>query len=222
MRSRPGPVWTPLTVSSFSADFVKTFGLNTPTVEGARRAAETAAARYGKLDILVNNIGAIDRSRGAGFLALDDAEWAEVLDVNLMSFVRMTRAALPLLSGRGGAVITVSSMNAVLPNPAIIAYSAAKAAVNNLSRNLAEQFASRGVRFNTVSPGPTRTAMWEGRLPADESGIRAFARERGISLGRFAEPEEVAGLIVFLASDRAAMITGEDSIIDGGLVKTVH
>jgi NAD(P)-dependent dehydrogenase (short-subunit alcohol dehydrogenase family) len=153
---------------------------------------------------------------------LDDSEWAEVLDVNLMSVVRMTRAALPLLAERGGAIVNVSSMNAKMPNPYIISYSAAKAAVTNLSRNLAEEFASQGVRVNTVAPGPTRTDMWAGRLPEGEDEIRTFARDRGISLGRFAEPEEIADLIVFLSSDRAAMITGADYIIDGGLVKTVH
>ncbi|MBB6735263.1 SDR family NAD(P)-dependent oxidoreductase [Cohnella zeiphila] len=195
---------------------------NTATEEGARQAAEAAASRFGRLDILVNNIGATDPRGGAGFLALADSEWAEMLDVNLMSVVRMTRAALPLLTERGGSIVSVSSMNAKLPNPYIISYSAAKAAVTNLSRNLAEEFASRGVRINTVAPGPTRTDMWAGRLPDGEENIREFAKDRGISLGRFAEPEEVADLIVFLSSDRAAMITGADYIIDGGLVKTVH
>ncbi|PZA05934.1 MULTISPECIES: SDR family NAD(P)-dependent oxidoreductase [unclassified Meiothermus] len=196
--------------------------VNAASEAGAEQAVAEAVDRFGKLDILVNNIGAIDPSRGAGFTALTDSEWREMLEVNLMSVVRVTRAALPHLCKNGGSVVNVSTMNAIMPNPYLIAYSAAKAAVTNLTKNLAEAYASQGARFNTVSPGPTRTDMWVGRLPEGEEAMRAFARERGISLGRFAEPHEIAHLIVFLASDHAAMITGSDYIIDGGLVKTIH
>ncbi|MBT2217507.1 SDR family oxidoreductase [Virgibacillus dakarensis] len=123
---------------------------------------------------------------------------------------------------KGGAIVNISSMIARMPNQSIIANSAIKAAVTNLSKSLAEEFAPKGVRVNTVAPGPTRTAMWDGILPGDKTEAELMAKNFGISLGRFAEPKEIAELTVFLASDRAAMITGGDYIIDGGLVKTIH
>jgi NAD(P)-dependent dehydrogenase (short-subunit alcohol dehydrogenase family) len=198
--------------------------VNAVSEAGAEQAVAETVAKFGKLDILVNNIGAIDAKPGADFTALADDEWSRLLEVNLMSVVRVTRAALPYLCKTGGSVVNVSTMNAIMPNPNLFAYSAAKAAVTNLTKNLALTYASQGVRFNTVAPGPTRTDMWAGRLPepATEEAVRKFALERGIALGRFAEPHEVANLIVFLASDSAAIFTGTDSIIDGGLVKTIH
>lgn len=118
---------------------------------------------------------------------------------------------------QGGSVVNISSMNDLAPAPPIPAYSAVKAAVTNLSRTLAEEFGPRGIRVNAVAPGPTKTAMWGNLGDAD----RDLAAQFGITLGRFATPEEVADLVVFLASDRAAMITGTRVVIDGGLVKSV-
>ncbi|WP_245600210.1 SDR family NAD(P)-dependent oxidoreductase [Paenibacillus harenae] len=109
-----------------------------------------------------------------------------------------------------------------MPNPLIIAYSSSKAAVTNLSKNLAGEFASQGIRVNTVAPGPTRTDMWSETIIGTEEGIHETALALGISLGRFAEPHEIAELVLFLASDHSSMITGVDYIIDGGLVKTIH
>jgi NAD(P)-dependent dehydrogenase (short-subunit alcohol dehydrogenase family) len=145
-----------------------------------------------------------------------------MMEINLMSVVRATRAALPHMTKPGGSVVNISSMNAIMPNPVIIAYSSSKAAVTNLSKNLAGEFAPDGIRVNTEAPGPTRTAMWEGRIPDNEKDMKEMALNFGISLGRFAEPHEVGNLVVFLASDHASMITGVDYIIDGGLVKTIH
>jgi len=142
---------------------------NAATAEGAARLAEVAKSRFGAADILVNNIGATDPRRGAGFLAITDEEWDEMVQVNLMSVVRTTRAALPLLMQRGGAIVNISTMNAIQPAPPIPAYSAVKAAVTNLSRSLAEEFGPRGVRVNPVAPGPTRTAMWDG-VPGGHAG----------------------------------------------------
>jgi NAD(P)-dependent dehydrogenase (short-subunit alcohol dehydrogenase family) len=185
--------------------------------EGARQLAREAETRFGRLDILVNNIGATDPERGAGFLETPDAVWQAMVDINLMSVVRTTRAALPLMLKQGGSVVNISSMNDLAPAPPIPAYSAVKAAVTNLSRTLAEEFGPRGIRVNAVAPGPTKTAMWGNLGDAD----RDLAAQFGITLGRFATPEEVADLVVFLASDRAAMITGTRVVIDGGLVKSV-
>ncbi len=195
---------------------------NAAATEGAEQVVKETINRYGRLDILVNNIGATDTRAGQGFLQLSDADWTEMMDINLMSVVRSTRAALPHMTTPGGSIINISSMNAIMPNPFIIAYSSSKAAVTNLSKNLAGEFASQGIRVNTVAPGPTRTEMWAGRLPGSEEETREMALNFGISLGRFAEPNEIANLVVFLASDHASMITGVDYIIDGGLVKTIH
>ncbi|MDF2962961.1 MAG: short-chain dehydrogenase/reductase [Paenibacillus sp.] len=195
---------------------------NAGTAEGAGTIMNETIHRFGRLDILVNNIGATDARAGLGFLEITDEEWAGMMEINLMSVVRTTRAALPRFDGKGGSIINISSMNAIMPNPKIIAYSASKAAVTNLSKNLAGEYASRGIRVNTVAPGPTRTAMWEGRIPENKDEMNAMALELGISLGRFAEPHDIANLVVFLASDQASMITGADYIIDGGLVKTIH
>jgi NAD(P)-dependent dehydrogenase (short-subunit alcohol dehydrogenase family) len=195
---------------------------NAGTAEGAEQIVEETISRFGRLDILVNNIGATDSRQGEGFLQLSDADWSEMIEINLMSMVRATRAALPHMSKSGGSIVNISSMNAIMPNPFIIAYSASKAAVTNLSKNLAGELASKGIRVNTVAPGPTRTEMWKGRIPDNEKDMKEMALNFGISLGRFAEPHEIANLVVFLASDQAAMITGVDYIIDGGLVKTIH
>jgi NAD(P)-dependent dehydrogenase (short-subunit alcohol dehydrogenase family) len=195
---------------------------NAATNEGASQMVKETVERFGRLDILINNIGATDTRAGESFLQMTDADWDEMMEINLMSVVRATRAALPHMSKPGGSVINISSMNAIMPNPLIIAYSASKAAVTNLSKNLAGQFAPDGIRVNTIAPGPTRTAMWDKTLPGSEKEINEMALNIGISLGRFAEPHEVASLAVFLASDHASMITGVDYIIDGGLVKTIH
>ncbi len=195
---------------------------NGATTEGAEHVVQETVHRYGRLDILVNNIGATDARAGQGFLQLTDDDWSEMMDINLMSVVRATRAALPHMTAPGGSIVNISSMNAIMPNPFIVAYSSSKAAVTNLSKNLAGEFASQGIRVNTVAPGPTRTEMWAGRIPGTEEEIREMALAFGISLGRFAEPHEIAELILFLASDHSSMITGVDYIIDGGLVKTIH
>jgi NAD(P)-dependent dehydrogenase (short-subunit alcohol dehydrogenase family) len=195
---------------------------NAATKEGAEHVMMKTVDRFGRLDILINNIGATDTRAGQGFLQLSDADWTEMMDINLMSVVRSTRAALPHMTAPGGAIVNISSMNAIMPNPYIIANSASKAAGTNLSKNLSSEFASKGIRVNTVAPGPTRTKMWAERIPENEEDFREMALNFGISLGRFAESHEIANLVVFLVSEHASMITGVDYIIDGGLVKTIH
>lgn len=192
-----------------------------------------AVAEFGGVDILINNVGGVVAPRLGGFLSVDDDGWRHTLDLNLMSAVRASRAALPYLIARGGTIVNVASINARLPQTPVLDYAPAKAALLNLSKGMAEEFGPHGVRVNAVSPGPVRTALWEeeGRFGAELAGamgaddvagfLDGFADQAGITLGRMGQPEEVADLAVFLASDRAAWITGADVVIDGGMLKTV-
>ncbi|MGL5850916.1 MAG: oxidoreductase [Phycicoccus sp.] len=202
------------------------------TAEGPVDLVQHAVGRHGRIDVLVNNVGAT--APREGFLAVDDAGWRSVLDVTLLSAVRTTRAALPtMLDAGGGAVVNISSINARLPFPMVVDYSAAKAAMSNLTTALSEEFAPRGIRVNTVSPGPVRTPFWTApdgfaHAMAAGSGTTAEAvmdevlpQTMGISTGRVTEAHEVADLVLFLASPRSANITGADVVIDGGQVKTV-
>jgi NAD(P)-dependent dehydrogenase (short-subunit alcohol dehydrogenase family) len=189
------------------------------------------AEHFGGLDILVNNVGAVT-PRTTGFLDVSDDDWHGTLTLSLMAAVRTTRAAIPMLLARGaGTVVTICSVNAYLPDPGVIDYSAAKAAVWNLSKSLSKEFGPRGLRFNTVSPGPVSTALWLGEtgvaatvaastgVSFDEARTRIIESAGGFSTGRFTEPEEVADLVLLLASDRAGNVTGADVLIDGGLTK---
>ncbi|MBO2445997.1 SDR family oxidoreductase [Actinomadura barringtoniae] len=190
---------------------------------------DAAVEAYGGVDILVNNVGAA-RPRTGGFLSVTDEEWADALTINLMAAVRTTRAALPHLLERGGSIVTVSSVNARLPDPLVIDYCAAKAALTNFCKSLSKQVAANGVRVNTVSPGPVSTALWLGAGGVAETvagaaggkpGDIAAAAAAESATGRFSTPEEVAALVLFLAGEGAANITGSDFTIDGGLITTL-
>jgi NAD(P)-dependent dehydrogenase (short-subunit alcohol dehydrogenase family) len=196
---------------------------------GPQALISEAVQRFGGLDILVNNVGAV-RPRLDGFLALTDEDWTWGMTINFMAAVRAMRAALPHLVERTGAsIITISSVNAFLPDPGVIDYSAAKAALANLCKSLSKEFGGQ-VRVNTISPGPVQTDLW-----LSDTGVAAtVARSSGGSAaevvqqqaalaptGRFTRPEEIADLVLLLASDRAGNITGSDVTIDGGLVSTL-
>ena len=191
------------------------------------------AQKYGGLDIVVNNVGAV-ALRLEGFASVTDDQWLSSFNLNFMAAVRTTRAALPFLGQRGGgAIVTVSSVNAFLPDPGIIDYCAAKAALTNFSKALSKELGPRGIRMNTVSPGPVETALWLGpdgvaATVAKSSGVdfdtakrQVVASQGGFATGRFTRPTEVADLVLFLASDRSGNITGADFVIDGGLIKTL-
>ncbi|TFC02040.1 SDR family oxidoreductase [Cryobacterium sp. MDB2-33-2] len=200
--------------------------LSTPT--GPDRLIAEAADG---LDILVNNVGALT-PRTTGFLDVTDEDWLNTLNLDLMAVVRTTRAAIPRLIERGGGtVVTIASVNAYLPDPGVIDYSVAKAGVWNLSKALSKEFGDRGIRFNTVSPGPVSTPLWLGEtgvastvakamgVSPDEARKRIIEAGGGFSTGRFTEPGEVADLVLLLASGRAGNVTGADFRIDGGLTK---
>lgn len=201
------------------------------TAEGCARLAASAVERLGTIDILVHMLGG-SSAPGGGFKALGDDEWMRELDLNLMAAVRLDRALLPAMTAAGrGVVIHVSSIQRLMPLPeATTAYAAAKAALSTYSKSLSKEVAPKGVRVVRVAPGwiETEASADLARRLALEAGVDYEGGKRiimdslgGIPLGRPAAPEDVANLIAFLASDRAAAITGTEHLIDGGTVPTV-
>ncbi|MFC3228082.1 SDR family oxidoreductase [Marinibaculum pumilum] len=200
------------------------------TAQGCADLAAAARDRLGEIDILVHMLGGSTAPPG-GFAALGDAEWAAELDLNLMSAVRLDRALLPAMVARGrGTVIHVTSIQASLPLPeATTAYAAAKAALSTYSKSLSKEVSPKGVRVVRVAPGWIRTeaSVQLAERLAREAGTDLEGGQRiimdalgGIPIGRPSSPEEVANLVAFLASDRAATITGAEVVIDGGTIPT--
>jgi len=179
--------------------------------------------RFGRLDGLVNNVGGTDVRRLAD---LTDDDWQASFELNLMSAVRATRAAIPVLKAAGGgAIVNVSSSAGKRPSLIMPDYSVMKAALLSFSRLVSDQHAADGIRSNAVTPGPTATQIWlgEGGL-AEQQGDRDQVLAKvaaGRPLGRLAEPEEIADVIVFLLSERAANVTGAAWSADGGTVATI-
>ncbi|MDQ2983316.1 MAG: SDR family oxidoreductase [Actinomycetota bacterium] len=189
-----------------------------------------AAARdaLGSVDCLINNVG---EAYQAGFEELTDVQWEAMWQLNVMSYVRAIRAVLPEMRERGGGVIVnVSSTAAKRPSTGMPNYSVTKAAVLSLSRLVADLYAREGIRCNAVAPGPTSTAAWlaEGGLADQQAQKTGKKREEvleavgaGRPLGRLAEPDEIAAVIVFLCSERAGYVTGAAWSADGGTVPII-
>jgi NAD(P)-dependent dehydrogenase (short-subunit alcohol dehydrogenase family) len=201
--------------------------LSTP--EGPAHVIDAAVTAFGGLDLLVNNVG-VAHPRVTDFLSVTDEEWTNALAINFLTAVRTTRAALPhLLERKAGVIVTICSVDAFQPNPLAMDYSAAKAASLNFSKALSKEVGPKGVRVNTVSPGPVSTDLWLGKtgiaatigqaIGRDPEAIAKQTLERTVT-GRFTTPQEVADLVLFLASDRAGNVTGADFVIDGGLITT--
>jgi 3-oxoacyl-[acyl-carrier protein] reductase len=200
--------------------------LSVPSAPG--ELVDAAEQAFGRVDCLVNNVGvAYQRS----FDELTDEDWASMWELNVMSYVRAIKAVLPGMRERGaGRIVNVSSTAGKRPSTGMPNYSVTKAAVLSLSRLVADVYAKDGILCNAVAPGPTASPAWlaAGGL-ADQSAERTGkSREeilegvgKGRPLGRLAEPEEIAAVIVFLCSDRASYVTGSAWSADGGTVPII-
>jgi NAD(P)-dependent dehydrogenase (short-subunit alcohol dehydrogenase family) len=196
------------------------------TAAGSRSVIDRIHDAWGGLDILIDNVGGSDVS-GGDIASLSDEVWQRILDVNLLSAVRLDRAFVPGMMERGsGVVIHIGTVWQRLPqSDAAVAYCAAKAALSSYSKGLAKACAPRGVRVNMISPGFIETEAARGWIMqiAHGEGIgeeaarqRIIDRSGGIPLGRTGRPAEVAELAAFLASERAPFVNGVDCAIDGG------
>lgn len=200
------------------------------TAKGCAIVADAVRDRLGGVDIIVHVVGGTSAPAG-GFAVLDDQQWQRALDQNLFPAVRLDRALLPAMLAQGaGVIIHITSIQRQLPLPdATIAYAAAKAALSNYSKGLSKEVSPKGIRVVRVSPGwvETEAAMrlvteLAKKTDTDYEGARKGLMNSlgGIPIGRPARPKEVADLVAFLASSRAASITGAEYVIDGGTVPT--
>ena len=201
--------------------------------EGPARLIERALGEHGRVDVLVNNVGAV-RLRLQGFLGTSDEEFAWSMQTNFFSALRATRAVLPaMLKQASGSIVNIVSVNAFFePDAGVLDYGAAKAALLNLTKSLAQEFGGKGIRVNAISPGPVSTDLWLGKdgvaqTVARASGVDAETARKnvlasigGIPTGRLSSPEEVATLAALLGSPLTANVTGSNYVIDGGLIKT--
>jgi NAD(P)-dependent dehydrogenase (short-subunit alcohol dehydrogenase family) len=198
---------------------------------GSERLVEEASGPDGRVDILVNNVGGVSLRLG-GFLEVTDADFERSLQLNFFAALRATRAAVTKMIERGdGAIVNVGSVNAFFhPDGLVIDYGAAKAALLNVAKALSQELGPKGIRINSISPGPVATDLWLGddgvaatigkATGAGSDAVREQATA-GMATGRFTTPEQVATLVTLLASPRTANVTGSNYVIDGGLIKTM-
>ena len=190
---------------------------------GPESVVEAALAAFHRVDCLVNNVGFAEIRK---FEEISDEQWDELWQLNVMSYIRAIRAVVPSMREAGGGVIVnVSSTAGKRPSTGMPDYSVTKAAVLSVSRLVADLYAKDGIRSNAVTPRPTATGAWldEGGL-ADQQGARDEVLAKvgaGRPLGRLAQPEEIAAVIVFLCSERASYVTGAAWSADGGTVPII-
>ena len=212
-------------------DGVTPFAVDLTDREGPARLVGHALERYGRLDVLVNNVGAV-HLRLDGFLHTTDEDFQASFEINFFAALRATRAAVAAMAERGsGTIVNVASVNAFFhPDSAVMDYGAAKAALVNLAKALSQELGPLGLRIASVSPGQVATDLWLGgegvaATVGHKLGVEADAVRDGaiaaIPTGRFTTPREVATLVTLLASPRTANVNGSNFVIDGGLIKTL-
>ena len=184
------------------------------TAPGVEAVVSAAVLTFGGVDILVNNVGA---AGGAGLLETGDADWQAAFDQTLFPAIRASRLAVPHMMARGGGAIVVIASIFGREAGGRMTYNAVKAAEISFAKSLAQQLAPQNIRVNSVSPGSIlfEGGSWWKRQQADPEGIAAFVA-REIPAGRFGRPEEVADVVAFVASPRAAWINGASIVVDGG------
>lgn len=221
-----------LTVDSL-ADLDRVSPIEVDLIEpgGSERLVGAAVDQHGKVDILVNNVGGV-KLRTDGFLSITDEDFERSLQLNFFAALRATRAAVAQMTEQGqGTIVNVASVNAFFhPDGLVIDYGAAKAALLNVAKALSQELAPKGIRINSVSPGPVATDLWLGdhgvaATIGESTGTGADAVRQqataAMPTGRFTTPDEVATLVALLASPRTANVTGSNYVIDGGLIKTM-
>jgi NAD(P)-dependent dehydrogenase (short-subunit alcohol dehydrogenase family) len=202
------------------------------TAKGCELIVRKAVETFGRLDILVNNVGAVQVRNG--FLSVTDADWNWILETNFMSMVRVTRAAIPYMEQqKSGVIINISSEVGRQPDSLIPDYSVSKTAMTSLSKALSNEFGPKGIRVNVVSPGSIRTPLWDNPGGFADSLASEFKLDKEAAIGHFTKnvrklplerlgtPEETASLIVFLASEQAAFVTGSEFAVNGGSLKEI-
>lgn len=183
------------------------------------RLVDEATGRFGTVHVLVNNAGGVGRR--VPFHELSNDEWFEILDLNLISAVRLTRAVLPYMREQGwGRIINIGSESGAQPDTVKPHYNASKAALVNLTKGLSKTYGEEGILVNVVSPATTLTPAVESIISEEAESEAAFVNENrpNIVAGRLGRPEEVAAVIAFLASERASFVTGSNYRVDSGSV----
>ena len=183
------------------------------SADGVARVIDQTVRTFGGLDILVNNVGL---ARGGALAETTDAEWQEAFDATLFPAIRASRLAVPHMRTRGGGAIIMIASIYGREAGGRMTYNAVKAAEISLAKSLAQQLARDNIRVNSVAPGSIQFpgGSWDRRLKADPEGIADFIRHE-LPFGRFGRPEEVANVVVFLASDRASWVSGASITVDG-------
>ncbi|PLB51964.1 oxidoreductase [Aspergillus steynii IBT 23096] len=186
------------------------------SAEDWKAVVDTAFEKFGRLDVLVNNAGTTYRNKPTA--EVTEAEWERVFNVNVKSIFLGTNAFMPRLmeQGQGGSMINVSSTGASRPRPGLVWYNASKGAVSNATKGLAAEYGPHNIRVNTVSPllsGTALFSMFTGMPDTPENRDKFIGN---VPLGRLTDPDDVANMCLYLASDEGSFVNGTEMIVDGG------